>query len=193
MEIGDGCCIGPHVYVAGQTRIGRNNVLHPAAWSEGRPRDRSYRGRSGPPGDSGTATSSGSMRPSTPRPGKGGRWWVLGACSWPGAMWGTTAGWGDGAVLGGNASVHQWVRIGRLAMLQGLTAMSPGPAPPPDGLQCQRAGRSQPGGAAGGPACPRRSAARSSASTGCSSGGPAPSPEPWRRPRGRPPLRRAGS
>ena len=31
---------------------------------------------------------------------------------------------GDGAVLGGNASVHQWVRIGRLAMLQGLTAMS---------------------------------------------------------------------
>ena len=142
VSIGPGSRLLGHVTVLGDTRLGRDNVLHPNVVIGDEPQDLSYTG--GPRevriGDrnifrEGVTVNRGSEK---------GRVTVIGDDNYfmqnshvahdcrvgngtiiaGGAL---LAGWvevGDRALVSGNCVVHQFVRIGRLAMMRGLSRTS---------------------------------------------------------------------
>jgi UDP-N-acetylglucosamine acyltransferase len=142
IRIGAGTRLISHVAILGDTRLGEDNVVHPNAVIGDEPQDLSYRG--GPRAvrignrnvfREGTTIHRGSERGEVTVIGddnffmqnshaahdcRVGNSIIIGG----GAL---LAGWvevGDHALVSGNCVVHQFTRIGRLAMMRGLSRTS---------------------------------------------------------------------
>jgi len=142
VTIGAGCVLGPHVHITGNTTMGEANVVHTGAVLGGAPQDLKYNGdptilRIGNGNvfrEMVTVHTSNSLEEET----------VIGDenllmvnshvahnCHLGnkiilvnGALLGGHVKVDDRAIISGNCVVHQFVRIGELAMLQGGTAVS---------------------------------------------------------------------
>ncbi|HLX69724.1 MAG TPA: acyl-ACP--UDP-N-acetylglucosamine O-acyltransferase [Verrucomicrobiae bacterium] len=142
VEIGAGCVIGPHVYITGVTRIGRENQFHAGCVIGDAPQDLKYNGA--PTGlrigDKNVFREHFTAHRST----KVGEETVIGSNNFimqhshvahncvvgdnvilaSGALLGGHAVVQDRAFISGNCLVHQFVRVGTLAMMQGGSAIS---------------------------------------------------------------------
>lgn len=140
--IGEGCQIGPHVYITGHTTIGARNKFFPGAVIGEAPQDLGYKGA--PTrltiGDDNTFREAVTVNRST----KEGTETVVGsrnllmACTHVahdcrlgnniimanGAVLGGYVEVGDRAVISATCKVHQFVRVGTLAMMRGGAAIS---------------------------------------------------------------------
>jgi UDP-N-acetylglucosamine acyltransferase len=142
VKVGDGTRLISHVVIFGDTELGEQNVLHPHVVIGDEPQDVAYRGderrvRIGRRNvfREGATVHRGSQRGDVTILGDdnflmqnahvghdcriGNRTIIAG-----GAL---VAGWaevGDGALISGNCVVHQFVRVGRLALMRGLSRTS---------------------------------------------------------------------
>jgi len=142
VEVGPGCVLGPYVYVTGWTRIGAGNKFYPGCVIGEAPQDLKYCG-----GRTGLVIgNNNSIREhvtihrsasetSTTVLGSGNL--LMAHCHVGhdsqigdsviianGALLGGHVVLGDRAVVSGNCLVHQFVRVGTLAMMQGGSAIS---------------------------------------------------------------------
>jgi len=142
VEIGPGCIIGPHVYITGVTTIGAENEFHAGAVIGDKPQDFKYDGsptavrignknffrehctvqRSTKPGEE-TVIGSNNFIMHHSHVGHNcvvGNHVILGG----GAILAGHAVVQDRAFLSGNCMVHQFTRVGTLALMQGGSAIS---------------------------------------------------------------------
>jgi len=142
VRIGEDCRIGPHVYITGHTTIGVRNKFYPGAVIGEAPQDLAYKGA--PTrlqiGDDNTFREAVTVNRST----KEGTETVVGsrnllmACTHVahdcrlanniimanGAVFGGYVEVEDRALISATCKVHQFVRVGTLAMMQGGAAIS---------------------------------------------------------------------
>ena len=142
VELGPGCVVGPHVYLTGQTRIGAENRFHAGCVIGDAPQDLKYRDE--PTrlriGDGNVFREGVTVHRSTKMDGET----VVGSNNYlmanshvghncivgdqvilaNGAMLGGYAEAQDRAFISGNCLVHQFCRVGTLAMMQGSSAVS---------------------------------------------------------------------
>ena len=140
--IGKGCRIGPHVHLTGHTVIGSNNVFHTGCVIGDAPQDLKYKGeptrisigdgntfrehvtvhRSSKM-DEETAIGSNNFLMAHCHIGHNGR---LGnsVIVANGALLAGFVKVEDGAFISGNCLLHQFVRVGRLALMQGRAGIS---------------------------------------------------------------------
>jgi UDP-N-acetylglucosamine acyltransferase len=142
VEIGPGCALGPHVYVTGITTIGANNRFHAGCVIGDSPQDLKYDGQ--PTrlriGDGNVFREHATVHRST----KTGAETVIGSRNYlmqhshvahncivgdqtiiaGGAILAGHAVVQDRAFISGNCLVHQFTRVGTLAMMQGGSAIS---------------------------------------------------------------------
>jgi UDP-N-acetylglucosamine acyltransferase len=142
VEIGPDCIIGPHVYLTGRTRIGaRNHFLAGCVIGEA-PQDLKYQGAA-----TGLCIGEGNLfreHVTVHRSAKlaedttvGSGCFLMAHCHVGhncrvgdrvivanGALLGGHAMLSDGAFISGNCLVHQFVRVGTLALMQGGSAIS---------------------------------------------------------------------
>lgn len=142
VRLGPDCVIGPHVYLTGQTTLGARNQLHAGCVMGDAPQDLKYRGeptglvigddnvfrehvtvhRSNNPGET-TRMGSNNFLMQHSHVGHNavvGNHVILAS----GVMLAGHVEVGDRAFLSGNCLVHQFVRVGTLAMMQGGAAIS---------------------------------------------------------------------
>lgn len=142
VELGPGCVVGPHVYITGWTRIGSGNKFFPGAVIGEAPQDLKYKGvRSGlvvgndnvfrehvtvhrsASADETTVVGSNNLLMASCHVAHdcrlGDRIIVAN-----GALLGGHVLVEDRALVSGNCLVHQFVRVGTLAMMQGGSAIS---------------------------------------------------------------------
>lgn len=142
VEIGPGCALGPHVYVTGRTRVGANNRFCAGAVIGEAPQDLKYRGEV-----TGLRIGDGNNfrehvtvnRSSSPEQDTciGSHGLFMAACHIAhngcigdrvimanGVLLGGHVQVGHHAFLSGHCLVHQFVRIGDYAMMQGGAAIS---------------------------------------------------------------------
>ncbi|MGI8966255.1 MAG: acyl-ACP--UDP-N-acetylglucosamine O-acyltransferase [Limisphaerales bacterium] len=140
--VGANCKIGPHVYLTGKTTIGKNNIFHASAVIGDAPQDLKYKDE-----PTGLRIGDGNIfreHVTIHRSNKLDEETVIGAENFfmasshvghncqmgnknvmaNGAMLGGHVTVGDGIFFGGNCGVHQFVRIGNLALLQGNSGAS---------------------------------------------------------------------
>jgi UDP-N-acetylglucosamine acyltransferase len=142
VSIGPGCRIGPHVYLTGRTTIGPDNCFHAHCVIGGPPQDVKYK-------DAPTGLRIGAHNLfregiTVHRSAKPGEDTVLGSHNFlmvnshvghnvrlgdhvivaNGALLGGHAEVEDRVFISGNCLVHQFVRIGQLAIMQGGSAIS---------------------------------------------------------------------
>ena len=142
VKLGEGCRLGPHVYITGHTTIGARNKFYPGAVIGEAPQDLAYQGAPTQLriGDDNTFREAVTVNRST----KEGTETVIGsrnllmACTHIAhdcrlgnniimANSAILAGYvevGDRAVLSATCLVHQFIRIGSLAMMRGGAAIS---------------------------------------------------------------------
>ena len=142
VAVGSDCNIGPHVHLTGQTTLGRGNQIHAGAVIGGAPQDLKYDGvptqlrigdenifrehvtihRSNTP-DEDTIIGSGNFFMAHSHVGHNS---VVGDYNTfaNGALIAGHVEIADNAFIAGNCLVHQFVRIGTLAMMQGGAAIS---------------------------------------------------------------------
>lgn len=152
--LGDRCRLGPGVYLTGETEIGEENIFHAGCVIGDAPQDLKYRGtvtrvRIGKGNvfrEHVTVHRSNSVSEDTVI-GSGGLFMahshvghnsVIGdkVILANGALIGGHVVVGDAAFISGNCLVHQFVRIGRLALMQGGSAISKDL--PPFAIACGR-------------------------------------------------------
>jgi len=142
VKIGEGCRIGPHVYITGHTTIGKGNKFYPGAVIGEAPQDLAYKGAPTQLriGDDNTFREAVTVNRSTQE----GTETVVGsrnllmACTHVahdcrlhnniimanGAALGGYVEVEDRAVISATCLVHQFIRIGTLAMMRGGSAIS---------------------------------------------------------------------
>jgi UDP-N-acetylglucosamine acyltransferase len=142
VKIGEGCRLGPHVYITGHSTIGARNKFYPGAVIGEAPQDLAYKGAPTQLriGDDNTFREAVTVNRST----KEGTETVIGsrnllmACTHVahdcrlgnniimanGAVLGGYVEVGDRAVISATCLVHQFIRIGTLAMMRGGAAIS---------------------------------------------------------------------
>lgn len=140
--LGPHCQVGPHVYLAGNTIIGAYNKFHPGCVVGHAPQDLKYKGE--PTGlrmgDHNTVREFATIhRATTPEEETviGSNNLFMAHCHVAhncvlgnhvivvnGALLGGHVLVGDKAIISGNCLVHQFVRVGTLAMMQGGSAIS---------------------------------------------------------------------
>lgn len=142
VEIGAGCVIGPHVYITGVTKIGRENQFHAGCVIGDAPQDLKY--NNAPTGlrigDNNVFREHFTVHRST----KAGEETIIGSNNFimqhshvahncvlgdrvilaSGALLGGHVQVRDRAFISGNCLVHQFTRVGTLAMMQGGAAIS---------------------------------------------------------------------
>lgn len=142
VELGADCVIGPHVYLTGVTRIGTGNRFHAGCVIGDAPQDLKYRGE--PTrlriGDNNVFREHVTVHRSTKPEGET----VIGSNNFimahahvahncllghhviiaNGALLGGHVEVQDRAFISGNCCVHQFIRVGTLAMMQGGSAVS---------------------------------------------------------------------
>lgn len=142
VEVGPDCVIGPHVYITGVTKIGRENQFHAGCVIGDAPQDLKYNGA--PTGlhigDKNVFREHFTVHRST----KAGEETIIGSNNFimqhshvahncvigdsvilaSGALLGGHVEVQDRAFISGNCLVHQFVRVGTLAMMQGGSAIS---------------------------------------------------------------------
>jgi UDP-N-acetylglucosamine acyltransferase len=142
LEIGPGCIIGPHAYLTGLTRIGARNRFYASCVIGEAPQDLKYRDE--PTrlviGDDNVFREHTTVHRST-KPAEvtviGSRNFLMagahvghncrlgnGVIMANGSMLGGHASVDDGAFISGSCLVHQFIRVGALAMMQGGAAVS---------------------------------------------------------------------
>ena len=142
VELGDHCIVGPHVYLTGVTKIGANNKFHCGAVIGDAPQDLKYK-------DAPTRTRIGDNNVfregvTVHRPTKLGEETIIGANNFlmanshvahncvlgnhviiaNGALLAGHVEVQDRAFVSGNCAIHQFCRVGTLAMMQGGTTIS---------------------------------------------------------------------
>jgi UDP-N-acetylglucosamine acyltransferase len=142
VSIGPGCRVGPHVYLTGHTTIGANNRFHAGSVIGDAPQDVKYK-------DEPTRLVIGSGNlfregATAHRSAKAGEATVIGSNNFlmvnshvghnvslgdhvilaNGALLGGHAQIADRVFIAGNCLVHQFVRVGALALMQGGSAIS---------------------------------------------------------------------
>jgi len=140
--IGDNCDIGPYVYITGRTKIGKNNRFHAGAVIGDLPQDLRFSGEATGMllGDNNVirehVTIHRSSKPSEPTTIGSNNFLMAnchvghnsvvknGAIIANGALLGGHVLIEDQARISGNCLVHQFVRVGTLAMMQGGSAIS---------------------------------------------------------------------
>lgn len=142
VRLGDHCQLGPHVYLTGHTQIGKNNTFHAGCVIGGPPQDISYRDeptktiigdrntfrehvtihRSNSEVET-TEVGSENFLMASSHVGHNARLGNQNVLA-NGTLIAGHAIIADKVIFGGNTAVHQFVRIGRLAMLQGNSAVS---------------------------------------------------------------------
>lgn len=142
VKLGEGCRLGPHVYITGHTMIGKGNKFYPGAVIGEAPQDLAYKGAPTQLriGDDNTFRESVTVNRSTQE----GTETVIGsrnllmACTHVahdcrlgnniimanGAVFAGYVDVGDRAVISATCLVHQFIRIGTLAMMRGGAAIS---------------------------------------------------------------------
>jgi UDP-N-acetylglucosamine acyltransferase len=142
VELGPHCVLGPHVYITGLTKIGSHNHFHAGSVIGDAPQDLKYKGEPTAVriGDHNVFRENVTVNRSAVPDGET----VVGSHNFlmANAHVGHNAGVGNsviianGTALGGyvtvadnafisaNCGVHQFVRVGRLAMVQGTTAVA---------------------------------------------------------------------
>lgn len=142
VQIGPDCVVGPHVYLTGQTRIGANNRFFAGCVIGEAPQDLKYKGE--PTGlqigDNNVFREHVTVHRST----RSGEVTLVGSNNFlmqhshvahnvvvadqvilaGGALLAGHASVGDRAFISGNCLVHQFVRVGTLALMQGGSAIS---------------------------------------------------------------------
>ena len=142
VEVGPGCILGPHVYLTGQTVIGAQNKFHAGCVIGGAPQDLKYKGD--PTGlvvgdfnvfRENVTVNRATMPPELTVVGSHnllmagvhvahnchlGNYIIMAN----GSMLGGHVTVDDRAIISGNCLVHQFVRVGTLAMMQGGSAIS---------------------------------------------------------------------
>jgi UDP-N-acetylglucosamine acyltransferase len=142
VELGENCAVGPHVYLTGQTKIGAGNSFHAGCVIGDAPQDLKYKNE--PTGlrigDNNVFREHVTVHRST----KTGEETVIGSRNFfmqhshvahncaigddtiiaGGALLAGHVMVQDGAFVSGNCLVHQFCRVGRLAMMQGGSAIS---------------------------------------------------------------------
>lgn len=142
VEIGPDCVIGPHVYLTGVTTIGAQNHFHAGCVIGDAPQDLKYRGQPTQVriGDANVFREYATVHRSTTDDGETvvgsqnllmvnshvGHNCVLGnhVIMANGALLGGHVSVADRVFISGNCLVHQFVRIGTLAMMRGGAAIS---------------------------------------------------------------------
>lgn len=142
VEVGAHCVIGPHVYVTGLTTIGTHNCFHAGCVMGDAPQDVKYT-------DAPTGLRIGDHNRfrehvTVHRSSKPGEWTVIGSHNFlmagshvahnchlgdyvilaNGALLGGHASVADGAFISGHCLVHQFTRVGTLAIMQGGAGVS---------------------------------------------------------------------
>ena len=142
VELGAGCIVGPHAYLTGLTKAGKGNYFHAGCSIGNSPQDLKYKGAPTALtiGDHNTFRENTTMNRATFE----GEATVIGSHNLfmagvhvghncvlgnhlivaNGAMFGGHVTVEDRAVISGNCLVHQFCRIGTLAMMQGGSAIS---------------------------------------------------------------------
>ena len=142
VKLGEGCRIGPHVYITGHTTIGARNKFYPGASIGEAPQDLAYKGAPTQLriGDDNTFREAVTVNRSTNE----GTETVIGsrnllmACAHVahdcrlgnniimanGATLGGYVEVGDRAILSATCLVHQFIRVGTLAIMQGGSGIS---------------------------------------------------------------------
>lgn len=142
VELGANCVVGPHVYLTGRTTIGAGNQFHAGCVVGDAPQDLKYKNE--PTrlriGDGNVFREHVTVHRSTKTDGET----VIGSNNFlmagshvahnclvgnhvilaNGALLGGHAEVRDGAFISGNCCVHQFCRVGRLAMMQGGSVIS---------------------------------------------------------------------
>lgn len=142
IELGAGCIVGPHVHLLGTVKAGANNTFHTGCVIGDTPQHLGYAGEPTAVeiGDGNVFREHVTIHRGMPATGKtvlGNKNFLMANshvahdcrvgnnCIFAnGAVLGGHAEVGDGAFLSGNTAVHQFCRIGRLAMLSGTSAVS---------------------------------------------------------------------
>lgn len=142
VELGADCCVGPHVYLTGVTRIGAGNQFHAGCVIGDAPQDLKYKNeptrlrigennvfrehvtvhRSNKPAED-TVIGSNNLLMANAHVAHNcavGNHVIIAN----GALLGGHAAVHDRAFISGNCLVHQFVRVGTLAMMQGGAAIS---------------------------------------------------------------------
>ncbi len=142
VEMGPGNKVGPHVYITGVARIGRDNVIHAGAVIGDAPQDLKY--RDAPTrisiGDENVIREHVTLHRSTTEEGEtaiGSNNYLMAnshvghncrigdrVIAANGALLGGHVIVEDNVFISGNCLAHQFVRIGRLALMQGGSAIS---------------------------------------------------------------------
>lgn len=142
VEVGEGTSIGPHVHLAGRTTVGKNNIIHTGAVIGEAPQDMKYKGD--PTGlrigenniirehvtlhrsnsqEEDTIIGSGNFFMAHSHVGHNAQVGNENVFA-NGVLVGGHAEIEDKVFLSGNCAIHQFVRIGTLAMMQGNAAVS---------------------------------------------------------------------
>src|SRR5215831_1081045 len=142
VELGPNCVLGPHVYLTGLTKIGSHNRFHTGSVIGDAPQDLKYKGEPTAVriGDHNVFRENVTVNRSTAPDGET----VIGSHNFlmanahvghnshvgnsvimaNGVALGGYAVVGDGAFLSANSLVHQFTRVGRLALLNGNASIS---------------------------------------------------------------------
>jgi UDP-N-acetylglucosamine acyltransferase len=142
--LGAGCRVGPHVHLMGHLTIGENNTFHTGCVIGDAPQHSGYKGEPTRVeiGDGNTFREYCTVHRGMPAPATGvttigDRNLMManshvghdcrvgnGCVTANGSMLGGHVELQDGVFVSGNAAVHQFCRVGRLAMIGGLSAVS---------------------------------------------------------------------
>lgn len=141
--LGPGCVVGPHAHLTGRVTAGANNTFHAGCVIGGPPQHLGYRGEPTEVriGDGNTFREHVTVHRGMPATGGvtaigGGNLFMVAshvahdctvgdkAIFANNALIGGHATVMDGAFLSGNSCVHQFCRVGRLAMISGTTSIS---------------------------------------------------------------------
>ncbi len=142
VEVGPGCVIGPHVYLTGRTTIGSNNKFFPGCVIGEAPQDLKYKGEPSQLriGDRNTFREHCTIHRANKTEDAtiiGTQNLLMAHCHIAhdcqignyvivvnGALVGGHVILGDRALISGNCLLHQFVRVGSLALMQGGSAIS---------------------------------------------------------------------
>ncbi len=142
VEVGAGCVIGPHVYLTGVTRIGPGNKFYAGCVIGEAPQDLKYRGEPSrlSIGEKNVFRENVTVHRANTASGQtevGANNFLMAGCHVAhncyvgsyviianGALLGGHVSVADRALISGNCLVHQFVRVGTLAMMQGGSAIS---------------------------------------------------------------------
>lgn len=142
VKLGPGCIIGPHVYLTGETIVGSRNIFHKGCAIGDAPQDLKYRGE-----PTGLRIGNDNVfreHVTVHRSSKPGEWTIIGShtllmanahvghnsqvCDHVilanGVLLGGYVFIGERAFLSGNCLVHQFCRVGPVALMQGGSGIS---------------------------------------------------------------------